>query len=252
MAAHRSICAATVTALGLAGCATVVPASWKAVPDGEAMADAYPGFASHAGIEGRASLVCMSGVDGRLSACRVEKVAPLGLGFDAAALKLTDRFQSNPQIRNGALAASEVSFHVVFTLPPIDTVLPWEGAEPSPEALALAREIAPRFTPGLRQGPRAISLDGLDADRVEAVQSMIDGIERDVRPEAVEAVATAMARTVTPQALHGLARGQRPARPDLSDEQLERAGDRAKALSLRVNERLNAAYCAAYDCSDAL
>ena len=49
MLGHRSIftatLAATMAALGLGGCATVVPATWKAVPDGEAMADAYPGFA---------------------------------------------------------------------------------------------------------------------------------------------------------------------------------------------------------------
>ena len=252
MAGHRSILAATLAALCLGGCATVVPASWKAVPDGEDMADAYPGFASHAGIEGRASLVCMSGVDGRLSDCRVEQVAPTGLGFDAAALKLTDRFESSPRTRNGVPTASEVAFRVNFALPPVDTVQPWEGAEPSPEALALAREIAPRFTPGLRQGPRAISLDGLDADRVEAVQAMIDGIEREVRPEAVEAIATAWARTTSPEVLRGMAQGQRPVRPSLSDEQLERAGDKAKALSLRVNERLNTVYCAAYDSSDAL
>lgn len=256
MADPRSIFAATLAAtlatLGLGGCATVVPASWKAVPDGAAMADAYPGFASHAGIEGRASLVCRSGIDGRLSDCRVEKVAPLGLGFDAAALKLTDRFQSNPQTRNGALTASEVAFRVVFSLPPVDTVLPWDGPEPSAETLALAREVAPRFTPGLRQGPRAISLDGLDADRVEAVQAMIDGLEREVRPEAIEAVATAMARTVSPEDLRGMAMGRRPTRPNLTDEQLDRAGDKAKALGLRANARLNALYCAAYDCSDAL
>lgn len=252
MAGYRSIIAATLSALCIGGCATVVPASWKAVPDGEAMADAYPGFASHAGIEGKASLVCMSGVDGRLSACRVEKVAPTGLGFDAAALTLTDRFESNPQTRNGALTASEVSFRVIFTLPPVDTVLPWDGAEPSAEAMGLAREVAPRFTPGLRQGPRAISLDGLDADRVEAVQAMIDGIEREFRPEAVEAIATAMARTLSPETLRGLGLGQRPSRPDLSDEQLERSGDKAKALGLRVNEKLHSLYCAAYDCSDAL
>lgn len=252
MAGHRPILATALSALCLAGCATVVPATWKAVPDGEAMADAYPGFASHAGIEGRASLVCMSGVDGRLSACRVEQVAPAGLGFDAAALKLTDRFESSPRTRNGVPTASEVAFRVNFALPPVDTVLPWEGPEPSAETLALAREIAPRLTPGLRQGPRAISLDGLDADRVEAVQAMIDGIEREVRPEAVEAIAAAWARTTSPEVLRGMAQGQRPVRPGLSDEQLERAGDKAKALGLRVNERLNTVYCAAYDCSDAL
>lgn len=252
MAGHRSILAASLAALCLGGCATVVPASWKVVPDGDAMADAYPGFAAHAGIGGRASMICQSGIDGRLSACRVEKVAPPGLGFDVAALKLTDRFESNPQTRDGVAKSSEISFRVNFTLPPVETVLPWEGAEPSPEALTLAREIAPRFTPDLRQGPRAISLDGLDADRVEAVQTMIDGIEREFRPEAVEAIATTMARTVSPEALRGLALGQRPKRPDLSDEQLERAGDKARALSLRVNERLNAAYCAAYGCSDEL
>ncbi|MGQ3113900.1 MAG: hypothetical protein ACT6RD_15570, partial [Brevundimonas sp.] len=99
--------------------------------------------------------------------------------------------------------------------------------------------------------PRAISLDGLDADRVEAVQAMIDGLEREVRPQAIEAVATAMARTVSPEDLRGMAMGRRPTRPNLTDEQLDRAGDKAKALGLRANERLKALYCAAYDCSDA-
>lgn len=239
---------AALISLVLVGCATVVPASWRAVPDGEAMADAYPGFASHAGIEGRASLICMGGVDGRLSDCRVEKVAPLGLGFDAAALKLTDRFETAPQTRDDVPTPSEVAFRVNFTLPPVDTVLPWEGPEPSVEHLALAREIAPRYLPSLRQGHGAVSLDGLDADRVEAVQAMLDEIERELRPEAIEAVATAMARTVPLESLRLMALGRRWSRPEITEDQRVRAGDRIKAVSLRANARLNATYCAAYDC----
>ena len=244
---------AAFLALCLGGCATVVPASWRAVPDGEAMADAYPGFASHAGIEGRASLVCMGGIDGRLSDCRVEQVAPPGLGFDAAALRLTDRFETAPQTRDGVPTPSEVAFRVNFTLPPVDTVLSWDGPEPSVEHLALAREIAPRYAPSLRQGSGAVSLDGLDADRVEAVQTMLADIERELRPDAIEAVATAMARTVSPEDLRRLATGQRrPSRPEMNEGQLVRAGDKVKAVSLRANARLHAVYCAAYDCDDAL
>lgn len=245
---------AAFLALCLGGCATVVPASWRTVPDGEAMADAYPGFASHGGVEGRASLICMGGIDGRLSDCRVEKVAPPGLGFDAAALKLTERFETVPQTRDGVPTPSQVVFRINFTLPPVDTVLPWDGPEPSAEHLALAREIAPRYVGSLRQGRNAFSLDGLDADRVEAVQTMIAMIDRDIRADAVEARALAMARTVPMDVLPRLAVGQRrPARPpDLTDEMLERANDRVRTVGLRANARLNALYCAAYDCDDEL
>lgn len=254
MASHRRLFAGMLSVLCLGGCATVVPASWKVVPDGQAMADAYPGFASHAGIEGKASLVCQSGIDGRLSDCRVEKVAPLGLGFDAAALKLTERFESNPQTRNGVARPSEVAFRITFALPPVEPVLPWNEPEPSPEHLALAREIAPRYVGSLRQGRSAISLDGLDADRIETVQAMIAALDREFRPEAVEARALAMARTIPADVLPGLAVGQRrPARsPDMTDERLERANDRVREIGQRANARLNALYCAAYDCSDAL
>lgn len=244
-----NLISAALASLVLGGCATVVPASWRAVPDGEAMADAYPGFASHAGVEGRATLTCFAEVDGRLAECKVDEVSPAGLGFDEAALSLTDRFVAEPRTRNGQPVRSDVSFRVVFTLPPVEPVLPWEGPEPSAEHLALARDIAPRFLPRLRQGPNAVSLDGLDSDRVEAVQAMLDDIERELRPDAIEAVAWAMARTTTPETLRMLAVGQRrPPRPDMTDAQLERAGDKTKAVGLRANARLNAVYCAAYDC----
>lgn len=244
-----NLISAALASLLLGGCATVVPASWRAVPDGEAMADAYPGFASHAGVEGRAALTCFAETDGRLVECKVDEASPAGLGFDEAALSLTDRFVAEPRTRNGEPVRSDVSFRVVFTLPPVEPVLPWEGPEPSAERLELAREVAPRYLPGLRQGPNAVNLDGLDADRVEAVQAMLAEIERELRPEAIEAVAAAMARTLSPDDLRGLATGQRrPSRPDMSDDQLARAGDRVRAVSLRANARLNALYCAAYAC----
>lgn len=236
----------------LGGCASseIVNASWRSVPSGDDMADAYPGFAAALGLRGSARLTCQAQPDGRLADCKPDRVRPSGLGFDQAALDLVDRFRTVPRTRDGAPVASEVRFTVRFELAPDDPPPPWTGVEPSAEALSLAREIAPRFTAPLTQGPGAVSLDGLPADRVVAVQSMVQTLDQTWRSRRAEATALAMARTVTVSALEMLRFGnRRPPRPNLSDAELASAGDRLSAVDDEAMADLRARYCARYDCT---
>lgn len=76
-----------------AGCATAptVPPTWARTPDPQALADAYPGFAEDAGIEGAAEIECRVS-EARLEACEVKSEKPAGLGFGAAALSLSGQY----------------------------------------------------------------------------------------------------------------------------------------------------------------
>lgn len=233
---------------GTAGCAStsVTPPKWATTPDAQVMADAYPGFAADAGIEGSATLKCRV-LEGRLETCRVMAETPAGLGFGTAALSMSDHFrvEAGPDGR----FAKTASFSVAFALPPVESPKPWQGAPPSTEAMALARTVAARMGLSLTQGAGAVRLEGLAPDRRAAVQEMIGTVETETGAEMREAFALHLARTQSLNALRMLSVGQRrPARPALSDDEIERSRDRVVAAANLQNGRLKTAYCARYRC----
>lgn len=250
--AGRSLALALAVALAVGGCAssTVVAPRWASVPDGLAMGDAYPGFAADAGIEGAARLACVITPIGRLTDCAVLASSPEGLGFGQAALELAPLFVAEPVELNGVRRASRAEFNIVFALPPIDLVPPWTGPEPSTETMALAREVSRRAPRSLVRGPNAVKTDGVAEDRRADVEQIVAQVDAESRAEMIEAAAWALARTQSHANLALLTQGQRrPSRPNLSDDQIERARDRIAHATQRQNARLRELYCARYDCS---
>lgn len=245
---YRSAVALVALLTMTAGCATApaVPPTWARTPDPQALADAYPGFAEDAGIEGAAEIECRVS-EARLEACEVKSEKPAGLGFGAAALSLSGQYLVQADSR-GELPRS-VSFMARFALPPAEPPAPWQGPEPAAEALAVARTIAGRLDLSLNRGANAARLDGVSADRRPAVEAMIAAVEAETGAAVREGFALHLARTQSVENLRLLTSGQRrPGRPAMTDDEIERSRDRLALATQLQNERLKAVYCARYRC----
>lgn len=238
--------------LAVASCATtsvVVAPSWTSTPTPESLGEAFPGFASDAGIEGRARLKCELAVSGVLENCSVVSESPGGLGFGAAALSLSSEFRAAPSSRDGVPVRAEVAFPVNFRLAPVEPILPWTGPAPDSEALSVARQVVARLRLSLTSGPDPVRLDGLATDRLESVRQMVAVVERETAAELREAHALNLARTQRISTLQSLTRGQRrPSRPNMSDDEMERAQDQLNAITQMQNDQIRSLYCAQYDC----
>ncbi|KQY85004.1 hypothetical protein ASD25_08395 [Brevundimonas sp. Root1423] len=242
---------AVAAGLALGGCAqtVIVDPSWSSIPDGEAMSDAYPGFASWIGVSGWAQVRCRGDLLGNLAECRVIKAVPAGLGFDRAALALTPRFKMNPRQENGEVEKSSVEFTVRFLLPPEEPIVPWTGSEPSAETMALARIAASRMAE-TRGGPATRILADLDvdADRIEPVTAMVERVSTEYAARSPETGALMLARTGNLDQLRALAEGRRPPGPIPSREAIEAASAESEALGREFGQRLRERYCARYAC----
>ncbi len=228
------------------GCASSViqNPSWTQIPSPYEMGDVYPEFATQIDMEGAATLRCGAVTEGRLADCRVLKAWPRGLGFDRAALALTPRFLIQPRLVDGEARRARVRFTVHFSLgPPSTPPVPWAGAEPTPEALALARTVVARWPS--RPPPVAASLD-VDADRQDWVATAIAQVDRDLDAQMREAAALGLARLHSREMLEMLTVGQR--RPPESRDPVrhQSANDRLTALEDLRAARLRQAYCDRY------
>lgn len=91
---------------------------WVHRPVAADVAWAYPAAAEAANLEGRATLDCRVGGEGRLANCRVAMEAPLDAGFGQAALALAPHFQMKPIDRNGRpTKGTSVRIPIRFMLP---------------------------------------------------------------------------------------------------------------------------------------
>src|SRR5665213_874571 len=91
---------------------------WSAKPTGEDLAGVYPEAAMKAGLEGRATIACVTTADGLLADCQVVAEDPPGAGFGDAALTLSARFRMRPMTKDGhAVAGGKVRIPIVFRLP---------------------------------------------------------------------------------------------------------------------------------------
>ena len=74
--------------------------SWLERPNARDFARYYPERALERGQEGRVSLACIVGADGRI-ACTVTSEDPQGWGFGEAALRISRHFRMAPATRDG-------------------------------------------------------------------------------------------------------------------------------------------------------
>jgi len=236
------------TLAGGAGAQEIINPTWASIPDGEAMADAYPEFASMVRLEGDVNLGCRVAPDGTLSLCRVNTATPAGLGFDRAALSLTSRFRVNPRQVDGQVTKSSIQFTIRFRMAPEETPPPWTGKEPSPEHLANVAALvkALELLPDLGVDLEVLDLQ-VDPDVEDRLRAMVVQVNRELGDEKVQAAVLAFARLLSPEQLAAMETGRAwPPRPPAAA--LMSAGDVAHRVSERMQERLRQLYCAEFEC----
>lgn len=126
-----------------AGSSRIVEPDWLQKPDGADIARVYPDIAQILDIEGKAMVACAVDAQGVLGDCRSEAAYPAGLGFDYAALKLTEKFRMRPRMVDGApVNGGEIRIPIRFTLPkPAETPSRRTPAPPTnPKGLETARQ----------------------------------------------------------------------------------------------------------------
>lgn len=228
----------------------LVNPSWAAMPDADAMAEAYPAFAYMAGLDGDVTLQCGIAPDGVLALCRAVEANPAGVGFDQAGLSVASLFRVNPARLDGATIPSQVRFNVRFRMPVQELSPSWTGPEPTPEHLATARAVVEQREAWNIRGDEAFAtmvLD-VDADREITVRSIVLGVKAEFLEREVETGALWTARLFTPEQLADALAGRGD--PPLPSEDLSAAaGDAWERMGIDSGQRLRQLYCAEFDCS---
>ena len=236
---------------------------WISKPDGEMVAEAYPPFAVRMGVGGRATISCSIDAVGKLQACRVIAETPLGLGFGAAALSMSDAFHMRPMIVNReGVAGGTVRIPIRFQ--------PWQKRPvpqpPSPSsghALELARKLP--FL-DVQKDPAA--------SKYEEAARQLELIPRpDISADVRKTIATALRESYSPRLLEAREFGARVYANAFTEAQLasllaffvssagsaQMADDAdARATNELIDRRFNReaverardAFCAIRDCHD--
>ncbi len=132
---------------------TVTNPDWLVRPSAEDMSAAFPDLAAGLHITGRATVSCHVDTIGRARNCEVISSSPEGLGFEQAALKLTEVFRFSPKKIDGRpVPGGTVRVPIRFTIPN-DNNPPTAPALPaaSRHAVDLALQMAPVLEQKLRE-----------------------------------------------------------------------------------------------------
>lgn len=223
--------------------------SWAVMPDGEAMAQAYPTFAFMAGLDGDVILQCGIAPDGTLSLCSAVEASPAGIGFDRAGLSVASLFRANPARLDGETVPSQVRFAIRFRMPVQEWAPPWTGPEPTPEHLAAARAVVEERAAWDMRGDESfatMSLD-VDVDRETKVRAMVLAVKAEFLEQEIEAGALWTARLFTPEQIaDASASGEDP--PPPPDDLSASAADAWNGMGINSGQRLRQLYCAEFDC----
>lgn len=200
---------------------TITDPDWARRPTGEDIARLYPGPAQRFEIEGTAVISCRVRVDGKLEDCSVTSEAPNDIGFGAAALRMTDRFEMRPKTLNGVpVADGTVRIPLRFILPaPIAPAVPQVAAtpvntEPSPDHLAAAerlvraRKMVDAFLGNVESEARRLEFVGGGEMSKEARETMATAMRAAVESERAgltRSLAQIYARRLSQEDLQSLA-----------------------------------------------
>ncbi|OHB29782.1 MAG: hypothetical protein A2790_07755 [Phenylobacterium sp. RIFCSPHIGHO2_01_FULL_69_31] len=162
------------------------------------------------GIEGRAVLSCDVTATGALSSCSVPEEAPKGLGFRAAALRMSGSFQMRPGIgMSGRTPHGDVRIPINFRLPALPP------APPTPTLPAETKALAARLAKGIDPAPGFLAHYEREAKKLAAGRF---GVPREVGAEAGEALLmAARAKTVDLQQALGAAIAARLSPAELAE-----------------------------------
>lgn len=226
-----------------------VDPEWIAKPDEEAMAEAYPTFASMAGIDGDVTLRCGVSPDGVLSLCRIVANAPTGLGFDRAGLSLASLFRVSQASLDNTTVPGTVQFTIRFRMGEDEALAPWTGPEPTPEHLAAARVFVEQLESWKARDDQTFETMNLDVDAAQEarVRAIVLAVKEEFLEQEKHAGALLLARLLTPAQLVDAMAGGDP--PDVPEDREIRASDAWFQMNIDSARALKRLYCGEFDCS---
>jgi TonB family protein len=113
---------------------------WDAEPPAARIRRVEPRLGGLLGLTGVVRMTCRVGDKGGLVDCSVDEQAPAGLGYGAAALKLSGEYRLSPILVDAGAAGRRVTVRVGFAPPPQGT--PYRPPGGDPQALPIARQYA--------------------------------------------------------------------------------------------------------------
>jgi protein TonB len=94
-----------------------LPPRWLTAPSNDEFARAYPTHAARAGLGGRTDMTCRVDDSGGMEACKIDDETPPGLGFGAAALKLSRYFKMSTSTGDGfPMLGATIAIPIVWKL----------------------------------------------------------------------------------------------------------------------------------------
>ena len=201
-------------------------------------------FANFIGLAGKVNLDCGVSTTGLLENCVVRSAVPEGAGFERVALQGTTTGRLTPRMVAGRPTAARVSFAMNFARPA--PFPPFNGPEPSAEAIALAGPLAEFIATGANSG-RIVA--DVAPDRQVLVQSWIDDLLPVDQAADARRIALQYARTLSLQQLRNIHEGRQPGGEMPDFVTLNAAQDPDPRL-IHAGQELRRRYCAAFDCTD--
>ena len=252
--------------LAVAGAARAEPArvtspEWLVRPDGDDLAENYPGLARALSIEGRATISCTVDVKGALQDCVSPTASPPGLGFDKAALEMSKLFAMRPRTVDGQpVAGGMVRIPIRFTMPPSTTARTTPDPSSPPAVLDAARHaarlsgIAGRLARGLAGDVDRIEAGGADPMVMAQGLAALTQARRQASPQVAETVARSIASQLSPAEVHqwvSYMGGSAQRKLDARGPELARAFAAAQATHTQiVLAKARETFCGRQDCND--